>query len=230
MGYATRSVWLGLIGLLLLTTASHARTMYVSDTFEVVVRSEKEISGRNIVKILPTGTPLEVIDTDDSWATVKLQDDRTAYVLKRYLIARLPYKLTAERLQNEAEEQKARLDTVTKQLATLRQEHQRLQKASSQQESELTETTKKYEQLRQDSAKFLQLKSEYTKLQQAHYDTQQELAKVKKRTHDLEKGGAYRWFLSGAGVMLAGWIIGMMTERLRGRARRQSGYSYQLPQ
>ena len=230
MGYVTRLVWLGLLGSLLLTTPLHARTMYVSDMFEVVVRSEKEVSGRNIVKIVPTGTPLEVIDTDDSWATVKLQDDRTAYVLKRYLIARLPYKLTAERLQEEAEQQKARLGTLTEQLATLRQEHERLQKASSKQESQLTDTTKKYDQLRQDAAQYLQLKSEYTKLQQTHYETQQELAKVKKRTHDLEKGGAYRWFLSGAGVMLAGWIIGMMTERLRGRARRQSGYSYQLPQ
>ncbi|MCZ6875784.1 MAG: TIGR04211 family SH3 domain-containing protein [bacterium] len=230
MGFTTRLVWLGLVGSLLFTTGSHARTMYISDMFEVVVRSEKEIAGRNIVKILPTGTPLEVINTDDSWATVKLQSGRTAYVLKRYLIARLPYKLTAERLQEEAEQQKARLDTLTEQLTTLRQEHRRLRKASGQQESQLTDTTKKYDQLRQDAAQFLQLKSEYTKLQQTHYDTQQELVKVKKKTQDLKKSSQLLWFLGGAGVMLAGWIIGMMTERLRGRARRQSGYSYQLPQ
>ncbi len=230
MGFTTRLVWLGLVGSLLFTTGLHARTMYISDMFEVVVRSEKEIAGRNIVKILPTGTPLEVINTDDSWATVKLQNGRTAYVLKRYLIARLPYKLTAERLQEEAEQQKARLGTLTEQLTTLRQEHRRLRKASGQQESQLTDTTKKYDQLRQDAAQFLKLKAEYTTLQQTHYDTQQELVKVKKKTQDLKKSSQLLWFLGGAGVMLAGWIIGMMTERLRGRARRQSSYSYQLPQ
>ena len=112
MGYVARLVWLGLVGPLLLAAVLHARTMYVSDTFEVVVRSEKEIAGRNIVRILPTGTALEVIDTDDSWATIKLSDGRIAYVLKRYLISRLPYKLTAERLQEEAEQQKTQLDTL----------------------------------------------------------------------------------------------------------------------
>jgi hypothetical protein len=30
-------------------------------------------------------------------------------------------------------------------------------------------------------------------------------------------------------VMLAGWIIGMITEHFRGRRRRQGGASYQLP-
>jgi hypothetical protein len=37
------------------------------------------------------------------------------------------------------------------------------------------------------------------------------------------------WFLSGGGVILAGWIIGIITERLRGRRRRHSGHAYQLP-
>ncbi len=230
MGYVARLVWLGLVGPLLLAAVLHARTMYVSDTFEVVVRSEKEIAGRNIVRILPTGTALEVIDTDDSWATIKLSDGRTAYLLKRYLISRLPYKLTAERLQEEAEQQKTQLDTLAEQLTTIRNDHQRLQQTSTRQEAELTETTKKYDQLRQNASQYLQLKDDYTALQQAHSQSQQVLTELKKKNDDLVKGGAFKWFLSGAGVMLAGWIIGMMTERFRGRVRRQSGQSYQLPQ
>jgi SH3 domain protein len=224
-----RTALLAMLGQLLLATALQARTMYVSDTFEIVVRSERnETSGRNIMKLLPTGTPLEVLDMDDSWATIRLPDGRTGYTLKRYLISRLPYQLTAERLQEEVTGQKTRLATLTEQLKTLQDEHQRLQQASTGRDAHLAEITQKYEQLRQDAAQYLQLHAEYTDLQQAHRQTQQQLTEVNHDYSLLKNSHNLLWFLSGAGVMLAGWVIGMLTERLRGR-RRQSGYSYQLP-
>lgn len=229
MGNLARAALLAGLGQLLLATMLSARTMYVSDMFEIVVRSEKTESGRNIMKLLPTGTPIEVLDTDDSWATVQLPDGRTGYTLKRYLISRLPYQLTAERLQEEVTGQKTRLTTLTEQLKTLQDEHQRLQQASAGREARLTETTQKYEQLRQDASQYLQLRTEYTDLQQAHRQSQQQLTKLDDDYRSLKNSRNLLWFLSGAGVMLAGWVIGMITERFRGRRRRQSTYSYQLP-
>jgi len=55
MGYRTPLVLAGLLGPLLLATTLSARTMYATDTFEIVVRSEKQIVGRNIIKVLPSG-------------------------------------------------------------------------------------------------------------------------------------------------------------------------------
>jgi SH3 domain protein len=215
---------------LLLATTLWARTMYVSDIFEIVVRSEKNSeTGRNIIKLLPTGTAVEVIDMDDSWATIRLPDGRTGYTLKRYLLTRLPYKLTAEKLQEEVEEQRQRLVTLTEQLTELQEEHRRLQDTSREQELQLTDVTTKYEQLRQDATEFLQLRADYTHLQQAHQQSQQQLNELQDSHLLLKKSRNLSWFLSGAGVMLAGWIIGMITERFRGRRKRQGGYSYQLP-
>ena len=108
MGYRTPQVLAGLLGPLLLATVLSARTMYATDTFEIVVRSEKQIAGRNIIKVLPSGVPLEVRDMDDTWATVRLEDGRTGYVEKKYLIDREPYKTTAERLQGEVGQQRER--------------------------------------------------------------------------------------------------------------------------
>ena len=48
--------------------------MYATDTFEIVVRSEKQIAGRNIIKVLPSGATIEVRDMDDAWAAVRLED------------------------------------------------------------------------------------------------------------------------------------------------------------
>src|SRR5262249_11488750 len=105
MGQCARLMLGALFGLLLVATVS-ARTMYATDTFEIVVRSEKQIAGRNIIKVLPSGAPLEVRDMDDAWAAVRLEDGRTGYVEKKHLIDREPYKTTAERLQNEAGQQR----------------------------------------------------------------------------------------------------------------------------
>ena len=231
MGYRMLQVLAGILGPLLLAPALSARTMYATDTFEIVVRSEKQIAGRNIVKVLPSGVAIEVRDMDDTWATVRLDDGRTGYVEKKHLIDREPYKITAERLQLEAGQQRERLATLTQQLATLRDEHQRLQKASSVSETQLQTISQKYEQLRQEAttAQFLEISEKYADLQRTHGETQQRLAALNDAYASLKSSTRLTWFLSGAGVILLGWILGMTSARWRGRRHRQVGYSYQLP-
>src|SRR5438094_4373875 len=151
MGYRMLQVLAGLLGPLLLATTLAARTMYATDTFEIMVRSESKIAGGNIIKVLPSGAPIEVRDMDDTWATVRLEDGRTGYVEKRHLIDREPYKVTAERLQLDVGQQREHLAMLTQQLATLRDEHQRLQRASSVSETQLQDIGQKYDPLRHDA-------------------------------------------------------------------------------
>jgi len=231
MGHRTRQALVSLLGQLLLVTTLSARTMYATDTFEIVVRSEKQIVGRNIVKVLPSGAPIEVRDMDDIWAAVRLADGRTGYVEKKHLIDREPYKVTAERLQLEVGQHRERLATLTQQLATLREEQQRLQKVSGLSEVQLQDISQKYEQLRQDATttQYLETKEKYADLQRAHAEAQQQLVALNEANASLKNSTRLTWFLSGAGVILAGWLLGMTSERWRGRRRRQAGYSYHLP-
>ena len=231
MGHHTRQVLVGLLGPLLLATTLSARTMYATDTFEIVVRSEKQIVGRNIIKVLPSGAPIEVRDMDDTWAAVRLDDGRTGYVEKKQLLDREPYKTTAERLQLEVGQHRERLAALTQQLTALREEHQRVQKASGMSEAQLQDLSQKYQQLRQDATttKYLETKEKYTDLQRAHAEVQQQLVALNEAHAALKNSHRLTWFLSGAGVILAGWLLGMTSERWRGRRRRQAGYSYHLP-
>src|SRR5215468_864615 len=229
MGQRARQGLVGLLGLLLLAGTAAARTMYATDTFEIVVRSEKQIVGRNIIKVLPSGAPLEVRDMDDTWAAVRLEDGRTGYVEKKHLIDREPYKVTAERLQNEMGQQRERLATLTQQLATLRDEHQRLQKVSGLSETQLQTISQKYEQLRQEATtvQLLETQEKYTDLQRAHAEAEQQLTTLNNAYTSLKSSTRLTWFLSGAGVILLGWLLGRTSGR--GRRRRQAGHSYQLP-
>src|SRR2546427_2806906 len=231
MGQRARQVLGGLLGLVLLAATASARTMYTTDTFEIVVRSEKQIAGRNIIKVLPSGVPLEVRDMDDTWAAVRLEDGRTGYVETKYLIDREPYKITAERLQLEVGQQRERLATLTQQLTTLRDEYQHLQKASGLSEVQLQDIGQKYEQLRQESTttQYLETKEKYADLQRTHAEAQQQLVALNAAYTALKSSTKLTWFLSGAGVILTGWVLGLTSARWRGRRRRQVGYSYQLP-
>jgi len=231
MGQCAHQVLVGLCGLLLLAGTAAARTMYATDTFEIVVRSEKQIVGRNIIKVLPSGAPIDVRDMDDAWASVRLEDGRTGYVEKKQLIDREPYKTTAERLQGEVGQQRERLATLTQQLATLRDEHQRLQQAHGMSEAQLQDIGQKYDELRQDATttQYLEVKTKYADLQRAHAEATQQLAVVSEAYNSLRSSTRLSWFLSGAGVILTGWILGMASERWRGRRRRSAGSSYQLP-
>jgi len=204
--------------------------MYATDTFEIVVRSEKQIVGRNIIKVLPSGAPIEVRDMDDVWAVVRLEDGRAGYVEKKHLIDREPYKVTAERLQLEVGQHRERLAALTQQLATLRDEQQRLQKASGLAEAQRQDISQKYEQLRQDATttQYLETKEKYADLQRAHAEAQQQLVALHEANASLKNSTRLTWFLSGAGVILTGWVLGMTSERWRGRRRRQAGYSYHL--
>ncbi len=224
-------VVVGLLWQLGCLTPLSARTMYATDTCESVVRSARQIVGRNIVKVVSSGTPLDVRDMEDVWTMVRLEDGRTGYIETRQLMERESYKATAERLQTETGQQRERLTALTQQLASVHEEHQRLQKVSGTAEAQLQDVSQKYEQLRQNAtaAQFMELQDKYTDLQRAHTEAQLQLTALNDAHASLKNSTRLTWFLSGAGVILTGWVLGMSSERWRGRRRRQGGYSYNLP-
>jgi len=94
----------------------------------------------------------------------------------------------------------------------------------------LQDSGQKYEQLRQESTttQYLETKEKYADLQRTHAEAQQQLVALNAAYTSLKSSTKLTWFLSGAGVILTGWVLGLTSARWRGR-RRQVGYSYQLP-
>ena len=95
----------------------------------------------------------------------------------------------------------------------------------------MQDISQKYEQLRQEATttQFLETREKYADLQRAHAEAQQQLGTLNNAYASLKNSTRLTWFLSGAGVILVGWLMGMTSERWRGRRRRQVGYSYHLP-
>ena len=205
--------------------SSLAATLYVSDTtVEANLRTGTQQENR-IIALLRPGTQLELLSEEDGWAEVTLADGRTGWILRRYLSERPPWRVTAEKLATENEQLRAQVGTIKGGNQDLLQKNKELQKQVDLQQRELEKVSRNYEELKNSSTNYLNLKMAYENLQKGARQSNAKLDKLEKAHGKLKTSTGIRWFLSGAGVLLLGWLLGSSVARLR---RRRSSDYYKL--
>ena len=202
-----------------------ATMLYVSDTtLEANLRSGTSQENR-IIGMLKPGTPVTVVLEEEGWAKVTLEDGRTGWILRRYLSERQPWLVTAEKLGTENKQLRAQLATVKGGNQDLLQKSKELQKQVDLQQKELEKVRRNYEELKNSSTNYLNLKMAYENLQKGARQNNAKLNELEKAYGKLKTSTGIRWFLSGAGVLLLGYIMGTSVARLR---RRRSSDYYKL--
>jgi SH3 domain protein len=202
--------------LIVFYNAAHAETMYVSDVLKLTVRVGKG-QDYKIISVIQSGQTVEVLQPEDEWALVRLDDGKEGWVLTRYLTSKITNNVKLQWLQKKHK-------TLTAQAATLLEENTKLKGENKKFKSDLNKSQKNaeelkmsYEALKTESADYIKLKSKHTKTssQLAEYTEKSEL--LEKELTKLEFGRTIRWFLAGAGVLLLGFLIGFATKRQRRR-------------
>lgn len=207
------------------TNAQLATTFYVSDTtLEANLRSGTSQENR-IIGMLRPGTELTLLSEQDGWAEVTLEDGRTGWILRRYLSERPPWRQTAEQLQKENERLRTQLNKVRAELQQIQQKSAEVQRQLDSQQAEFKSVQRDYEELRKSSTSYLNLKMAYENLQDEARQSKAKLDELEKAYGKLKTSKAIRWFLSGAGVLMLGWIVGSSMARMR---RRRSSDYYKL--
>ena len=202
-----------------------AATFYVSDTtLEANLRTGTEKENR-IIALLRPGEKLELLSEKDGWAEVTLADGRTGWILRRYLSERPPWRVTAEALSTENKELRAQLANIKGGHQDLAQKNRELQKQVDLQQKELEKLRQNYEELKNSSTNYLNLKMAYENLQKGARQSEAKLNELEKAHGKLKTSTGIRWFLSGAGVLLLGYVLGSSVARLR---RRRSSDYYKL--
>lgn len=222
---------LGILGLTLLFTfwlpsvGDPATTLYVSDTtLEANLRTGTSQQNR-IIGLLRPGTRVNVLSEENGWAEVTLEDGRTGWILRRYLSERMPWRVTAQELKKENEELRARQSKIRTEHQQLIQDNSELRKQMDSQQRELQTVKQEYEELKKSSTNYLNLKMAYENLQNEARRSKAKLNELEKAYGKLKTSTSIRWFLSGAGVLMLGWIVGSSMARMR---RRRSSDYYKL--
>jgi len=113
---------LAMMAVLLVVGTAHAQTSYVTDVFEITLRSGPTNSNK-ILKMLPSSTAVEVLRSDKDWSLVRAEGVE-GWVLTRYLTGTVPAALQAERFAKENETLRAKMAEMTEKTSATTGENQ----------------------------------------------------------------------------------------------------------
>lgn len=210
---------LGIIGvcLVLFSTVVLAETRYISDTMKITMRTEPG-NDRKIISLLRIGQKVELLKPGDEWSLVRLGNGKEGWVISRFLTDETPSDIGLERL-------KIKHNALTTQSASLQEENSLLKEENNRFSTELAATKRQlqdlssaHETLKTEASEFLELKSKYKK---SVLELAEQTKKAEQFEEELNKlfwSQNIKWFLSGAGVLIFGFLIGFSTKRQRRRS------------
>jgi SH3 domain protein len=199
-------------------TGVHAEQKFVKELMKITLRTGPG-NDRKIVALINTGQAVDVLEEGEEWSIVRLPDGKEGYVLTRFITSEEPSSISLANL-------KQRYDILGAQKTTLSEENTKLKETLQQLTTEfqasakaLKTLQKEYDTLKTESADFLKLKAK-------DQQTTAQLAEQSKRADKFEddftkllRNQNIKWFLSGAGVLILGFIIGYSSKR---QSRRSS--------
>jgi SH3 domain protein len=209
-------LFLGLLGV------ARAETQYVTDQFRITMRSG-ESTGHKIVRMLPSGTGVEVLSRNATTGYTKVRvGGEEGYVLTRQLMDEPSARTRVAALQQRLKQLQAAPDNLRIQLETLQAEARKLQ----QENAGLLQAKQQLEQelaaIRRTAADAVRINNERNDLRKTVAALTREREDLKQENRDLSNQSAQRWFLIGAGVIILGIVLGLILPHLRFQRRKSS--------
>ncbi|MFH1156228.1 MAG: TIGR04211 family SH3 domain-containing protein [Pseudomonadota bacterium] len=187
-----------------------AETVYVSGVLKITMRTGPSMEHR-IVAMVSTGDPLVVIEKTEEWSRVKTPDGKDGWVLTRFISPETPLAVTAEELKAKNQELNRILAEVKSQNALLTETQKSEDKALADAQEQLKKVEAAYARLKEESSQFLELEKKYTEASTKYEEQQVHIADMEKKL-----GKEYIiWFVSGAGVLFFGMLLGMSSRKRR---------------
>ena len=214
-----KKISLFLVGLLLPILVEAQTTQYVSDHLVITMRSGQG-SQYQILKTLPSGTRLEILETSDTGYTkVRNADGVEGWVLSRYLS---PEPIAKEKLavaQGRLQRLKEKNAELKQELTELQKSHRELEAEQATLASETESASAEVERLNQVAAQPILLDKQNRELKQQNVSLEKELQLLQQENQSLKDSSQREWFIAGAGVLLGGLLLGLIVPKLRWRKK-----------
>lgn len=204
--------------LLLAQPLAAAETRYITDEFEVTMRSGTSTSN-NIVRMLRSGDAVTLLEEDlaSRYSLVETSDNKKGYILTRFLMERPASRDSLQQLQT----------TYRQQLEQLQQQESdidRLMQALSQEQNdnEILETTlraleQELSEIQNASADTLNILERNTELETAVAQLVEEKNQLSLENTVLKDTTKMDWFMRGGAVSLIAFLVGILITRIRWR-------------
>lgn len=196
---------------------------YITDRLEVTLRTGHG-NQYKILRMLPSGTPVEVLEEDPESGYTRVRvGDTEGWVVSRYLDSQPSGRTRAKALGQEVERLRAELAQVKAEAGKLDSGRSQLAARLDTLKKENTRLKTELADIRRTSANALALDDENRRLKRRLAELTQEHELVLQSNQSLKDRSARDWFLVGAGVILLGMIIGLIIPKIRWRRRSSWG-------
>ena len=196
--------------------SSASNKAYVTDTLRITLRTGPSIENK-ITDFLSSGQSLDIVATQGNWCRVKVLENgeikNEGWILKQYVIDRMPYKTQADTLMNENRGLKDKLALVSEQINAIQKQREDLSILYQESQKELDKLKEDFNSLKQGSSDYLMLKAEFEAAQFKLKSEEKRSEKLYAENVKLKNSQRNIWFATGAFVLLCGLLIGFIIGR-----------------
>ncbi len=183
--------------LFLLPLLSWAKTGYVSDRLILNFRQEPD-NASAVIKTLKSDDPVFILEEENEFYKVELQSKETGWVDKKFITFELPKTLIIDQLKQENDSLKNKVSELSLLEADFKKNMDTLLSDKDIKSDDGIDITENLQKIVQENQMY----------QKKNLALSQELALLKEENKNLFKTSMIKWFLSGVGVLLLGWLIG----------------------
>ena len=217
--------------LLVCSTGAHAQATeegpgvvrYVDDVLTITMRTGRGTDFQ-IVRTLDSGASVQLLENDsEGYARVRLADGAEGWVLSRYLKAQPPARQRLAAAEQSATQAVSRSTELEQQLDSAQTENKALREQlgdlQRQQQAANTELTQLRTAINDASGAPARLQAMGARVEELSGESTRLLA----MNAELRDQSRLNWFIVGAGVLLAGILLGLLLPRLKTRKRSSWG-------
>ena len=212
----TLNAWfcLVLIGLIVLPAIGGAETVYVSEDFEITMRTGPGTE-RKIISLVQSGKALEIMEKGEEWSMVRAPNGREGWVLNRYLTANQPSAMVLARVRQDYDVLTAQFEDLKERYAELSAQKKVSDADLSQNSQDLQELSASYENLKKESADFLKLKQRHEEITAELDAEKNRSAKLDDENMQMKRNRIIQWVWTGGGILFFGFLLGLFSSSRR---------------
>ena len=204
----------------LATSAAFAESAWVTDQFEITLRSGPSTS--NAIRLsVGSGTRLEVVerDAESGYALVRTQGGTEGWVLSRYLMNEASAREQLENLTGQLTNATSRGSSLDSQLNAIKGEYDSANKQIAALEREKAAVEKELADIKRTAANVLTINDQNKSLMDQLAAAQIRADTLEQENRVLGSQTTRYWFMAGGLVLLIGIILGIWLPRIRWQRR-----------
>jgi len=213
-------VRMALVCALFATSAAFAAPAWVSDQFEITLRSGPSTSNA-IQLMLDSGLRLEVMerDAESGYSRVRTPGGTEGWVLSRYLMSEPSAREQLEKLTSQLTNATSRGSSLDTQMKAVKSEYDSANRQIAKLEREKAAVEKELSEIKRTAANVLAINDQNKSLMDQLTAAQIRADTLEQENRQLSGQTTRYWFMAGALVLLVGVLLGIWLPRVRWQRR-----------